>query len=95
MLPAPPGAQRALYAPGEKRENPPQEKARHTSSEVGRYYYFIINNNPLLSAASGLLPPFPALRLHGPAALHPSTAEWTNNLHNLIKFTVISTEVSL
>lgn len=77
----------------EKHEDQPQEKARHPSSEVGHSYYFIINNNPLLSAVPGLLPSLPARGLHGPAAFHPATAAWTNNLHNLIKFTVISSEV--
>lgn len=77
----------------EKHEDQPQERARHPSSEVGHNYYFIINNNPLLSAVPRSLPPLPARGLHSPAAFHPATAAWTNNLHNLIKFTVISSEV--
>lgn len=86
---------RARCAVSAKHENHPPEKERHSRSQAGHCYYFIMKNNPLLPEASGLLPPFPALRLHGPAALHPFAAEWTNNLHNLIKFTVISTQVSL
>ena len=49
------------HASRAKRESHPRQRARPTSSSVGRYYCFIVNNNPPISAASGSLAPFPAL----------------------------------